>query len=305
MKARPTILLTTAVAGAMLLWVAISASWSKAEQNARLNEARKIQARLEMRLREAEQTRTNHAPKALPPSAAAPTTAQSAPSPGPAAPGFLDIAYNDPQLMNLFIASKKSELQQRYVALFQRLNLTAADRDAFKAILLAEIARGIDLAAASHARGLPQTDPVFGKLREDSDRQTDSELTALLGVAGVAEYKDFKRTTTVRTFVDAFASQLAVSEPLQPTQAEQLARTLANASPAYQKGGIAVAQDLDWASVDREVPAYLTPSQLTAWQLRVAQNKAELQLKKVYDAASARSGTAPGSVEVLGSPAAR
>lgn len=207
--------------------------------------------------------------------------------------------------MNRFIAAKKSELQQRYVALFQRLNLTAADREAFKAILTANIGRSIDVAATSHARGLPQTDPVIAKLLEDSDRQTDTELAVLLGVPGVAAYKDFNRTTTVRRLVDGFASQLALSEPLQPAQAEQLARTLANASPAYRKGGNAVAHDLDWETVDRETQTYLTPGQLAAWQLRVAHNKAELQLKKVYDAASARSGTAPGSTETLNGPVAR
>lgn len=309
MKARSTVLLTTAVAGVILLWVAISASWSKEKTNARLDEARNTQARLEGRWREAEQALVARVAKTISPTeatkAAAPTGAQSAPGPRPAAPGFLDIAYNDPQLMNLFITSKKSELQQRYVALFQRLNLTAADRDAFKAILSAGIARGIDLAAASHARGLPQTDPVFVKLREDSDRQTDTELASLLGVAGLAEFKDFNRTTTVRRFVDGFASQLGSSEPLQPAQAEQLARTLANASSAYRKGGSAVTQGMDWAAVDREAPTYLTRGQLAAWDLRVAQNKAELQLEKIYDAASARSGTAPGSVDVLSGPTAR
>lgn len=88
MKARTTILLTMVAAGAILLWVAISARWSREETTARLDEAKKTQARLTARWREAEQARTTRAAKAAPPipaaaNEAAPTAAKSTPVPAP------------------------------------------------------------------------------------------------------------------------------------------------------------------------------------------------------------------------------
>ena len=77
------------------------------------------------------------------------------------------------------------------------------------------------------------------KLRDESQKQMETELAALLGEAGFRAYQDFGRTTQVRGFVDGFAVQMATTDPLTPAQAEQLSRALMAASPSFQQGAVA------------------------------------------------------------------
>lgn len=215
---------------------------------------------------------------------------------------LMEAAERNPQLWNEFIASKRAELQGMYVSLFQQLNLAPGQRDAFKAILAAGIARSTDIGAAANAQKLAQDDPAIVALRAEAQRQVDGELAALLGEAGLAAYQDYKRTIGVRGYVTGFAVQLALSEPLRPAQAEQLARVLIDASPSYRQGGDAKPGEVEWERVDRAAQEFLTPTQLVQWKLGVANNRyggsrADVEVKKIYDDAVTQRGGKPGPDE--------
>jgi hypothetical protein len=157
-------------------------------------------------------------------------------------------------------------------------------------VMAAEVARGSDIGAAAKEQGLDFNDPVIKKLNVDSHQQMETDLAALLGEQDFGVYQDFERTVRVRGFVDGFAVQVASNTPLDPSQAEQLARALAAASPAYAHGGEADPATIDWTSVDRAAESFLTAAQFSAWKLGIAHNpdggsRIELELRKALDAA--------------------
>lgn len=296
MRARIFIFTLAAVICAGLLWFSFQKRGATAQVELRLAELRDRTARLGADLSRAEKTvvpRVVPAEKNPVAASATPSVKTDAPARAPRPPSLTDLAHDNPDLMNLWIANQRSQLQQRYGVLFQELNLTMAQQDKFKDVLAGESARGIDIGAAVKEQGLTFDDPVVKKLRDDSRAQMKAELAALLGEQDFLAYQDFERTVRVRGFVDGFAVQTAASDPLTPQQAEQLARALAAASPSYQTGGEADPASIDWAAVDRAAQEFMSSAQLAAWKLGVAHNpyggsRIDGELKKVYDAAKAK-----------------
>jgi Spy/CpxP family protein refolding chaperone len=195
---------------------------------------------------------------------------------------------------------QRSQLQQRYGVLFQALNLTPVQRDKFKDIIAAKVARETDISAAATAQALEFNDPVIKKLSDDSQKQMKTELLAELGEKNFEAYQEFERTTAVRGFVGGFAVQMAMTEPLTPTQAEQLAKALIDATPAAETGRNVDPGKVNWSMVDRMAEQFLSPTQLAAWELGAAHNPAggsrlDHELKKAYDTALANTQKKPGS----------
>jgi hypothetical protein len=292
MRARTVLVVLTALLCAGLVWFSVDNSRRRAAAATQLAVARERQARLSAELRQAEKTVV---PPPAPSAAKAPMAAvapKAAPA-RPAVPGLLDLARDNPQLLKLFVASQRARLQQRYGVLFQDLPLGDAAQAKFKDVMTAHAERSGDIGVAAREQGVPLDDPAIKKLRDDSTRQMETELRALLGEAGFKAYQEFERAVPVRGFVDGFAVQVASSDPLTPRQAEQLARALVAASPSFQKGAAADPATLDWAAVDHAAQGFLSPAQFTAWKLGIAHNpsggsRATHELKKIYDAAVAK-----------------
>lgn len=208
-------------------------------------------------------------------------------------PGLLDLARDNPELMNLFVANQRSEMQQRYGILFRKLQLTAAQQEKFKEVLAAGVPRGYDIGAVAKERGMSFDDPVIKQLHETSRKQLESELRSLLGDQVFVAYQEFERGLSVRGFVDGFAIQLATVEPLSAEQAEQLAQALIEGSPEFRRGERANPKTVEWTSVDRAAQRFLSPLQFASWQLGVAHNRAggsrtDLELTRIYEAAKAK-----------------
>jgi hypothetical protein len=286
-----------------LIWLALRTRAHTTELERRSTEVRARGQQLQADLRRA-------VPATPASSAAASATTANAPSaPGTASnaatpparkrpPGLLDLARDNPQLMNLWIANQRSDAQQRYGALFQKLRLTEAQQEKFKDALAAYVARGSDLGAAATERGISFEDPVIKQMHADSQKQMQAELKNLLGESAFLAYDEFERGLPVRGFVDGFAVQLATIEPLSAGQAEQLAQTLVEASPEFRRGERANPKTVDWTSVDRAVQRFLSPMQLASWQLGVAHNRSggsrtDLELTRIYEIAKAKAAKQP------------
>jgi hypothetical protein len=298
-RARLFLVLFAAGAGVGLGWFALRTHRDCAEAENQLVAARERQAKLSVELARAQQASLS--PVAASSATTAPAAVPPATPPAPKtvvrknAPSVMDLAQDNPQLLNYFIASKKAELQQRYGVLFQQLQLTPEQRNKFKEIQAAATTRSIDLGAAVHEQGLTYDDPAVKKLQTDSERQTETELIALLGDAGFQNYQEFNRTLSLRGFIDGFAVQVASTEPLTPMQADQLTRALIAAGVRRKEGNID-AGSLNWAEVDRAAQVFLSPAQFAAWKLGVAHNpaggsRADQELRKLYDAVVAKSAT--------------
>jgi hypothetical protein len=279
-----------------LLWFIVRTHRATAELETRLAAASKRNAKLNAKLKQAEKVVVPRPASAPAKSVTVPTATDAkpaSPAPAPRPPGLMDLAHDNPQLMNLWVANQRSQLQQRYGVLFQNLRLSAAQREKFKDVISAEAARGADIGAAAKEQGVDFDDPVITKLHADSGKQRDAGLLALLGEHDFHLYQEFERTVLIRGFVDGFAVQVATSNPLTAPQAEQLAQALIAASPALQKGGRAEPTTVDWFAVDRAAQDFLSPAQFAAWKLGIAHNpyggsRIDQALKKVHDAAKAR-----------------
>jgi hypothetical protein len=207
----------------------------------------------------------------------------------------MDIARDDPEVLNLWIANQRSRMQQTYGVLMEQLGLTPAQREKFKDILTADAARGTDIGATASAKGLGFDDPVVKALRAESQQQAEAELAALLGEQGLNAYRDYERTTPVRGFVEGFAVQVASTAPLTRNQADQLATALIAATPVAKPDDRPDPVDVDWAKVDAAAEKFLSPTQFAAWKLGVAHNKfgstrAEQDFLKVYRSATGKTG---------------
>lgn len=214
-------------------------------------------------------------------------------------PGLLDLARDNPQLWNEFIASKRAELGRLYLPLAQRLHLTPEQREKLKDVFAADVARGSDIGAAAQAQGLTQDDPTIVALREKAKEQRRADLKALLGAAGYREFELFERAIPVRGYVDGLAVELAATAPLSGQQADLLERALAETNESYRNGKHADPAAVDWESIDRRAREILTPQQFAVWQQGFAHNmfggsRHDQELKKVYLQAVQRAKEAAG-----------
>jgi hypothetical protein len=241
-------------------------------------------------------TKSEPAPVPMVPADVKPGTPSRAPRP----PSTGDLLHDNPQLSNLWIAMQRSQLQRRYGVLFQTLNLTPVQRDKFKDIVAAKVARETDISAAAKVQGLEFNDPVIKKLADDSQQQMETELLAELGEENFPAYQEFDRTAPLREFVGGFAVQMAMTEPLTPTQAEQLAKALIAATPVPEAGRYVDLGKVNWSMVDRMAEQHLSPTQLAAWKLGVAPTPAggsrlDHELRKAYETAKANKQKKPRS----------
>lgn len=297
MCAALVVILAASAVTAGSLMIALSSSHARRELQRRLNHA----AGQEVKLR-ADLSRAQHAAEASGSTAVAEmpkTAAGTLPAAKPAAasaaafpprirpPSLMDFARENPQLWNDFVQSKRAELGRLYLPLLLRLDLTPGQRERFKDILAAEIARGADIGAAADAQNLAFNDPAIAALREQSERQRQRELGELLGPAGLRAYEDFERALPVRGYVDGLATQLAATMPLTAAQADQLERALADANEAYRQGKRADPKELNWPEADQWIRGILHPDQFAIWQLGTAHNRhggsrRDQELDRVY-----------------------
>jgi hypothetical protein len=303
MRPRTLLLLATSVAFLGVIWFIFRIHTATAQLEARLVLAQHARDRLTTELQRAKKkvpppaasTKSEPAPVPTVPADAKPGTPDRPQRP----PDFMDVARDNPQLMNLWIAMQRSQLQRRYGVLFQALNLTPVQREKFKDIIAAKVARETDIGAAAKAQGLEYNDPVIKKLADDSQQRMETELLAELGEKNFQAYQEFDSTASLREFVGGFAVQMAMTDPLTPTQAGHLTKALIDATPAVEASRYVDPGKVNWSMVDRVAERVLSPTQFAAWKLGVANNPAggsrlDQELKKVYETAKANTQKKPG-----------
>ncbi len=246
MKASPLVLLTvllaaTTVGAGALAWhqhqklkelqaVAARNAAERAEWQARL--AAVERAPIEPL---AEPTGPAPAADVAPADASGETTAiaerRGGPAGGPGRRGNpLVTLMQDPAFASAMITQQKGALDQRYADLFRRLNLTPAQVDEFKALLVERQTAAADVMAAAREQGLDgrEARDELRKLVQETQAQTDERIRSLLGEAAYTEYKTYEQTQPQRALVSQLSNKLSyTSTPLQSSQMDQLVRILA------------------------------------------------------------------------------
>ncbi len=231
----------------------------------------------------------------------------------------LATLLDNPEFSKLWNAQQKSSLDARYAALFKDLNLSPADLDKFKSLLVEKQNAILDVMAAAREQGLNPRDPTdraqLTTLLQTAQAQVDNNILQTLGAGQFAQYQNYEQTLPQRSVVSQLAQTLSYSgSPLQDAQAEQLVNILAANTPVPRQGaggvgglfaamggggpmagflGNRAAPITD--SAITQAGAILTAPQVTALQQLQAQQQAQQQIAKILRQANAGGNTAPAA----------
>ena len=217
-----------------------------------------------------------------------------------------------PEIQKLMAIQQKAALDGRYAALFKNLNLSPAQLEQFKNLLVEKQTAMTDALAAARAQGInPRTDPDdFQKLITDAQAEADSNIKSTLGDAGFAQYQQYQQTLPQRNVVTQLAQSLSYTNtPLTPDQTEQMVSILAANAPAsanstanniratvtagFGIGGPGQTSPITNDAITQS-SSVLSPAQVTALQQLQAAQQAQAQLQAAMRNQFRNTGTAGG-----------
>lgn len=152
----------------------------------------------------------------------------------------LNTLLNNPEMQHLIAIQQKAGLDGNYAALFKKLNLSPAELEKFKSLLVEKQSTLMDVMAAARSQGLTGRDSrdEIRQLMQDAQAEVDATIRSTLGEDAYSHYKNYETTLPLRGVVDQLAQRLSYSTtPLNEAQAEQLVQILAvNAAPTNSAG---------------------------------------------------------------------
>lgn len=226
-----------------------------------------------------------------------------------------------PEVQRLMAIQQRAGLDAHYAALFKNLNLTPAQLEQFKNLLVEKQVALTDALAAARAQGInPRTDPEdFQKLITSAQADADSNIKAALGDAGYAQYQQYQQTLPQRNVVTQLSQSLSYTNtPLTNAQSEQMVSILAANTPASGNsaannirttvatgfgvgfnGGNSGPITNDAITQSQTV---LSPAQVTALQQLQATQQAQAQLQAAMRNQFRNSGNTGGTTTTTTSP---
>jgi len=151
--------------------------------------------------------------------------------------------FNSPQFQALRTLQEKAQLDARYAALFKSLNLSPAQIDQLKNLLVARQQAAGDAAQAANANGInPRTDPTaFQEALASAQADVDKQIQTTLGDSAYAQYQQYQQTLPERATATQLQTALSYgTTPLTDAQSQQLINLLqaqASSSTATGTGG--------------------------------------------------------------------
>ncbi len=196
----------------------------------RIADLQKLNAQLAARLNRGSRTAGGNAPEDGPGGLPLP------PDDGPHGRGRWDstriaAVLNSPEALRLMQLQQKAALDSRYSGLFKQLNLSPADLDKFKSLLVEKQSAIMDVMAAARAQGLNpgENRDQIQALVQSTQAEVDGSIRAQLGDAAYAQYQGYEQTLPQRNVVDQLNQRLSYSAaPLSDTQSAQLVQILSD-----------------------------------------------------------------------------
>jgi len=133
--------------------------------------------------------------------------------------------FNSPQFQALRAIQDKSQIEQRYAALFKSLNLTPAQASTMENLLLARQQATQDAGQAARTAGIdPRKDPTgYQQAIASATADVNQQLQATLGDTGYAALQTYNQTMPQRTTVSQLQTSLSYSStPLTDDQSAAL-----------------------------------------------------------------------------------
>lgn len=171
-----------------------------------------------------------------PPTASRLPAASNASSGGPVPAMAMRMpAIDNEAAQKAMAASTKASLDQRYGALFRRLQLDPATLDQLKDLLTEKQMSRLDVLRAAQAQGLnPAThqqelDALINSVHED----IDAGIQALIGEERFKEFQQYNQNIDAYGLLDQVERRLSqTNAPLQESQTDALLRVLIESAPA-------------------------------------------------------------------------
>ena len=181
-------------------------------------------------------------------------------------PNPRDLLTNDPQLQALYVKSGRSAVLRRYNPLFTTLRLSPDQIAKFQDNIIHQQEQLMDLAGARQSQG-EEAKSAIEALRQKTKDEFEAAQAELLGPAAVKEWRDYERSTQVRSMIDGFAGASVLNgTPITLRQAERLVEALADATRDYARGGRADPATIEWTTIDARLQQILSPLQLTLFK---------------------------------------
>ena len=140
-----------------------------------------------------------------------------------------------PEVQKLMALQQKAGLDGRYSSLFKQLQLSPADLEKFKSLLVEKQSAVMDVMAAARAEGLTgrENRDEIRQLVQQAQTDVDNNIRTTLGDAAYAQYQGYEATQPERTVVSQLEQRLSYSAtPLTDAQSQQLVQTLATTAAA-------------------------------------------------------------------------
>lgn len=156
---------------------------------------------------------------------------------GPGGPGGLTNALSTlqkPEIQRALALQQKGQLDARYASLFKSLNLSPAQLDKFKNLLVERQTSAMDVFTAAREQGIdPRRDPeAFRSLLASTQADIDAGIKASIGEEGFKQYKSFEQTMPQRATTDQLSQRLSyTATPLTAAQSASMVQILSQTAP--------------------------------------------------------------------------
>ena len=146
---------------------------------------------------------------------------------------------DNPEIQKLMTIQQKAALDSRFASLFKSLNLSPADLEKFKSLLVEKQAAVIDARVAARGQGLtgPENRDALRQIIANAQAEVDNTIRSTLGEATFAQYQTYEQTQSERNLVNQLQQRLSYSaSPLTDTQSNQVVALLAANNSANNQG---------------------------------------------------------------------
>jgi hypothetical protein len=180
---------------------------------------------------------------------------------------LLELTRDNPAVQKADTEDYRVQLRWYYGDFFRQLQLTDEQAALFIDRAAKRDERHTDLLAAARTLGISVYDPAVITLNQrDSDAYMTEQRQAL-GDAGVKEMQRYNERMRARDVARGLAGMATLAgEPLAPAQIERLADVIDAAARPPPRGPFPGRIDIDWARVDAEAKAILSPTQAMLFQ---------------------------------------
>lgn len=185
----------------------------------------------------------------------------------------------------------RAQLAAEYAPFYTLRGLDAAQVDRLETILTDHWHRDADLKAVAEQQQLAEDDPRVKTLRAEEEAAFARAKMELLGEDGLRSLTEYERTLPVRQVTASLAGLLYYTDAsLTRSQAEELTRLLAEASPPYVRGETADVAQLNWDALMPKAQTLLSAEQFSLLQTKRKASVGQSSMEGRFERIALRSG---------------